>query len=179
MQLHERTAGDLLGEMARGSFSAVDLARLGEFTITIDCDRPEFTLRGGLWDGRALHDLYGEAYTPYEWHAALFERAKAHGVPMFSTPFDDTAVDLLESLDAPAYKIASFEVVDLPLIARVARCGKPMIIRKGKRGPFLGCSGYPKCKNTGEVPARLIEELGLTNGQAKAEKPVEELPDES
>jgi pseudaminic acid synthase len=135
-------------------------------TMTLDLDEREFHINDpkSLWAGNSLYKLYGEAYTPWEWHKPIFEYAHALGIIAFSTPFDDTAVDLLESLDVPCYKIASFENTDLPLIRRVATTGKPLIISTGmasvaelsdsvKAARDAGCKELILLKCTSTYPA--------------------------
>ena len=100
-------------------------------TITLNCDADDFKVKGTLWDGRTLYDLYQEAYTPWEWHQAIFDEAQKYGITCFSTPFDKTAVDFLEELDNPIYKIASFEITDIPLIKYIASKQKPIILSTG------------------------------------------------
>lgn len=125
------TALKLIGIAKQSGASAVKIQTYRPDTITIDCDSELFQVKGGLWDGRTLYDLYGEAFTPWEWHEALFAEARKLGITLFSSPFDNTAVDLLEELGTPAYKVASFEAIDLPLIKYIASKGKPMIISTG------------------------------------------------
>jgi len=100
-------------------------------TMTIDCDKDDFIIKGTIWEGKNLYKLYQEAYTPWEWHKILFKVASEEGLVCFSSPFDKTAVDFLEKLNTPAYKIASFEITDIPLIEYVASKGKPVIISTG------------------------------------------------
>ena len=121
----------LVEEAARAGASAVKLQTYTPDTITLDCDSEDFVISSGLWAGRTLYELYGEAHMPWEWQVDLFEYAKKIGITLFSSPFDSTAIDFLEDLGAPAYKIASFEAIDLPLISYAATTGKPMIISTG------------------------------------------------
>lgn len=180
------TALKIIDEAAKAGADAVKLQTYRPDTITLNSDEDDFIIKGGLWDGRTLYELYEEAHMPWEWHKPLFEHAKRVGIPIFSSPFDNTAVDLLEDLNAPAYKIASFEAVDLPLIRYVASTGKPMIISTGmadaeeiqeaitaareggcKELAILHCvSGYPAPSE--EYNLRTIEDMakrfGLVTG---------------
>ncbi|HMO61135.1 MAG TPA: pseudaminic acid synthase [Ferruginibacter sp.] len=132
---HNGSLENALAHVKAAKQAGADAIKLQTYTadtITIDARTDDFRLKQGtIWDGKYLYDLYKEAYTPWEWHRQIFDAAKAEGLICFSSPFDPTAVDLLETLQAPAYKIASFEITDIPLIEYTASKGKPIIISTG------------------------------------------------
>jgi pseudaminic acid synthase len=159
-------AKEIIRAMKEAGADAVKIQTYTPDTITLNCDNHYFTdcLQGTLWEGQSLYKLYGDAYTPWEWHVVLQEVASEVGLDFFSTPFDETAVDLLETLNVPVYKIASFEIVHLPLIRRVAKTGKPMIISTGMASQeeihdamsaAKGAAGIALLKCTSAYPARM------------------------
>ena len=157
---------EIVEAVAKTGAHALKIQTYTPDTMTLDIDEGEFYISdpNSLWEGKSLYKLYGEAYTPWEWHKPIFERARKLGLTAFSTPFDETAVDLLESLDSPCYKIASFENTDLSLIRRVAETGKPMIISTGmasiaelddtvRAAREAGCTDLVLLKCTSTYPA--------------------------
>lgn len=124
-------AFSIIEEAKKAGADAIKMQTYTADTITLNFDSEDFKIHDGLWNGRTLHELYQEAHTPWEWHKPLFDYAQELGITIFSSPFDNTAIDLLEDLNAPAYKIASFEAIDLPLIRYAASTGKPLIISTG------------------------------------------------
>ena len=180
------SAYSLIDAAIAAGADAVKIQTYTPDTITLRADSEDFIIKGGLWNGRTLYDLYQEAHTPWDWHGSLFEYAHRAGITIFSTPFDTSAIDLLEELGAPAYKIASFEAIDLPLIQYAAKTGKPMIISTGmadaheiaeaveaaqsegcKELALLHCvSGYPapaEDYNLTTIPD-IIDRFGLVTG---------------
>lgn len=131
---HNGSLENALATIKAAKRAGADCIKLQTYTadtITLDSDKDDFVIKGTIWDGKKLHTLYQEAYTPWEWHEEIYRVAKEEGLICFSSPFDKTAVDLLEDLNSPAYKIASFEITDIPLIEYVASKGKPVVISTG------------------------------------------------
>lgn len=163
------TAKETIRAAKRTGADAIKLQTYTADTMTLDVKKDDFLLKQGtIWDGKYLHDLYKEAYTPWEWHEQLFNTAREEGLVCFSSPFDSTAVEFLEGLDAPAYKIASFEITDIPLIELVASKGKPVIISTGIAGKEdielaldacdrMGNSNVALLKCTSSYPAPIEE----------------------
>ena len=142
-------AFELISAAAATGCDAIKLQTYTPDTMTIDHESEDFFITGGLWDGYKLYDLYREAHTPFEWHKPLFEHARQLGVEILSTPFDETAADLLESLDVAAYKIASFELTDIPLIKYVAKKNKPLIMSTGLANLFEISSAVNAAQSVG------------------------------
>lgn len=180
------TAFKIIEEAKKSGADAIKMQTYTPDKLTLNCDLPDFQITDGLWAGRTLYELYEWAHTPWDWHKPLFDHARQLGITIFSSPFDNTAIDLLEDLNAPAYKIASFEAVDLPLIKYAASTGKPMIISTGmadaeeiqeaidaareggcKQLAVLHCvSGYPAPAadyNLRTIPD-MMERFGLVTG---------------
>lgn len=198
---HNHSLDEALRLVHLAKESGADAIKLQTYTpdtITIDCRNDHFLIKDTIWEGKNLYDLYGEAYTPWEWHPQLFAEAKSIGLDCFSSPFDPTSVDFLEELNPPAYKIASFELVDIPLIQKVASTGRPMIMSTGMATleeisdavvaaraagardiALLKCnSGYPappEEMNLATIPALAVEfgvPVGLSDHTLNLEVPV-------
>lgn len=150
-------AKETIRAVKRAGADAIKLQTYTADTITIDCKKDDFLIKGTIWEGKNLYDLYREASLPWDWHAELFDIAREEGLICFSSPFDKTAVDFLEELKVPAYKIASFEITDIPLIEYVAGKGKPMIISTGVATDKDIQLAVDTCKNVGNDAIILLK----------------------